>query len=411
MSTILVTDASRGSAVAFIRSLARAGHRIVAGDDHRISAGRWSRSTSSSFVYPDPMDDPDGAADALLRHIVAHRVDVVVPITDATTRIAESLRPRLPVGVVIAAAPVAAAAAAADKQRTVELAAELGIPVPLTRIVGSASEAAGAGDELGWPIVVKPMRSLAAAPDGTMSKFEVGYAFDDDDLDRKVESLGRGSPVLLQEFCGGAGVGLEVLADHGRVVRSFAHRRIHEVPVTGGASALRTSIPVDPVLLGHAERLMASLDWTGLAMVEFKEGASGSRLMEINGRPWGSLPLAVRSGVDFPADYVRMLTGGVGALAVEQHDHTIGTVARSLQLETVWIASVLRGPRRASAVHPWPRRRAALAAALRLFDPRVDDDIVSVRDPLASVAEVVATVRRVARKASVPGSTKGERHG
>lgn len=407
MSTVLVTDAGRGTAVAFVRSLARAGHEVVAGDMRRISAGRWSRSASSSFVYPNPYLEPAAAADAVLSQVVDRQVDVLVPITDATTRVAESLRARLPSGCLIATASARAAAVATDKDRTVELAVELGIPVPVTQVVESASDARGVAASFGWPIVVKPVSSLAERDDGTMRKYDVGYAFDVEDLERKIWSLGRGSPVLLQEFCGGDGIGVEVLADRGRVIRAFSHRRIHEVPVTGGASSLRESVSMDPVLLDHTTRLIAALDWTGLAMVEFKSGTSGHRLMEINGRPWGSLPLAVRCGVDFPADYIRLLTRGDVPLGADQGSYPVGTMARNLQLEAVWIGSVLRGRRTASTVGSWPPRRAALASAARLFSPRIGDDVLSFRDPLASIAELLSMTVMLGGKMASIGRRSG----
>ncbi len=58
--------------------------------------------------------------------------------------------------------------------------------------------------------------------------------------------------------------------------------------------------------------LMAALRWTGVAMVEFKHDPATGRswLMEINGRFWGSIQLAIAAGVDFPWLYVRQaLTG------------------------------------------------------------------------------------------------------
>jgi predicted ATP-grasp superfamily ATP-dependent carboligase len=395
---VLVTDAGRGSAVAFIRSLARAGHVVIAGDTHRISPGRWSRSTSASFRYPDPYADPDGAAESIRAQVVEHRVDVLLPMTDATLRVAASLGARLPATCRIGTPPGEAASIAADKQRTVDLAAKLGVPVPATVVVRSPAEARSAAGSLGWPVVVKPVSSLGSDIDGALRKFEVGYGFDEDDLERKVRDLGGGREVLLQERCAGEGVGVEVLVDRGRVLRSFSHRRIHEVPVTGGASALRESIAVDPELLDYTERLMGELRWTGLAMVEFKSGTSGYRLMEINGRPWGSLPLAVRAGVDFPAEYVRLLLGDHTEVAVEPSAYSLGTVARNLQLEIVWIASVLRGPA-SGAVDGWPPRRVALASILRLFSPRVGDDILSLRDPLPGVAEVLSLLAKLIRKA------------
>ena len=63
--------------------------------------------------------------------------------------------------------------------------------------------------------------------------------------------------------------------------------------MTGGASSYRESVALDARLLEDSVRLLQALRWTGLAMVEFKVGADGYHLMEINGRVWGSLPLAV----------------------------------------------------------------------------------------------------------------------
>ena len=51
--------------------------------------------------------------------------------------------------------------------------------------------------------------------------------------------------------------------------------------------------------------------WQGVAMVEFKRDAKTGTpyLMEINGRFWGSLQLAVDAGVDFPALVVAAALG------------------------------------------------------------------------------------------------------
>ena len=50
-----------------------------------------------------------------------------------------------------------------------------------------------------------------------------------------------------------------------------------------------------------AHRILESVGWHGVAMVEFKVTAEGTPyLIEVNGRFWGSLQLAIDSGVDFP---------------------------------------------------------------------------------------------------------------
>ena len=81
----------------------------------------------------------------------------------------------------------------------------------------------------------------------------------------------------------------------------FTHQRIREYPISGGPSTLRESI-ADPLVEKMAEKILRALDWFGVAMVEFRYDPRDGlpKLMEINPRFWGSLPLAVYAGVDFP---------------------------------------------------------------------------------------------------------------
>jgi predicted ATP-grasp superfamily ATP-dependent carboligase len=87
----------------------------------------------------------------------------------------------------------------------------------------------------------------------------------------------------------------------------FQHRRLREKPATGGISVYCESMAVTPQLGDYATRLLRDMNWEGPAMVEFKWDSSNQRatLIEVNGRFWGSLPLALHAGVDFPAEYLR----------------------------------------------------------------------------------------------------------
>ena len=181
----------------------------------------------------------------------------------------------------------------------------------------------------------------------------------------------------------------------------FQHRRLHEVPITGGASALRESVPVDPTLLDYSVRLLRELAWTGLAMVEFRVGPAGPMLMEINGRVWGSLPLAVKSGVDFPAKLVQLHLGpevfGPGG-HVNGGTPRIGVRSRNIGLELVWIASVLRKDRRYPFL-PAPSRADGVRAALRLPHPADGFDVLERDDLRPGLAELAGVAGRLTRKA------------
>jgi predicted ATP-grasp superfamily ATP-dependent carboligase len=118
-------------------------------------------------------------------------------------------------------------------------------------------------------------------------------------------------PVLLQQQINGFGLGVSVLLWESDLIAAFAHRRIREKPPSGGVSVLRESIPLDGRLLSQSLALLRNFKWKGVAMVEYKiDGDSGiPYLMEINGRFWGSLQLAIDAGVDFPNLLVQLALG------------------------------------------------------------------------------------------------------
>lgn len=393
MTRVLVSDARRGSALAFIRSLGRRGDHVVAADGMRPSAGLRSRWARGRVTYPSPAESPAATGDALVEAAHRHRIDLVIPITDEVILALRDRLADLPAGCQVALPDARAAALASDKRATMDLAASLGVPVPKSLAADTPDTIRAAARELGYPVVLKPVTSRIRPPDGGVRRYAVTYALDADDLERAIDRLGDVG-VLVQRYWPGDGQGVELLVDHGRTLAAFQHRRLREVPVTGGASSLRESMALDPVLLDHASRLLAAMAFHGLAMVEFRVGPDGPVLMEVNGRVWGSLPLAVAAGMDFPARLVDLYAGRPSS---PDTGYTVGVRARNLELDIVWIGSVLRGAR-GPAIAPFPPRRAALRAVADLVDPRIHDDILSLRDPLPGAAELIRIAQTVGSK-------------
>jgi predicted ATP-grasp superfamily ATP-dependent carboligase len=152
------------------------------------------------------------------------------------------------------------------------------------------------------PVVIKPARSVASE-DGHGIKCSVAHAATFAQLQEKLAALPDAAfPVLVQQRIVGPGVGVFALMWDARVRALFAHRRIREKPPAGGVSVYSESLAADPRLVDRAVELLRAFDWQGVAMVEFKyDQATGMPyLMEVNGRFWGSLQLAIDAGVDFP---------------------------------------------------------------------------------------------------------------
>jgi predicted ATP-grasp superfamily ATP-dependent carboligase len=396
--TILVTDAGRGSAIAIIRSLGRRGWRVIAADSDPRSPGFRSRYAAERLCYPPPETAPRDLVATLLRVARDRQVDLIIPVTDAVILPLSESRAEFEAVCAVAMPDAAALEVVTNKLKTLELAERLGVPTPRTALVNTVQEAAERGPALGWPVVLKPQNSRLYREHAAIEAFTVCYAENPQRLAEQMARFEGRCAVLLQEYYRGSGQGVELLMHQGRPLAAFQHKRLREVPVNGGASAFRESVPLDPQLYRHAVRLMEALNWTGLAMVEFKVGAEGPKLMEINGRVWGSLPLAVRSGMDFPSRLAELfLYGSPGSTSGPDTNYVVGVRARNLELDVIWIASVLRGKRR----YPFltmPSRRQGIAALFGLLNPKNKFDILSLEDMRPGLAEIVKIIGKFGTK-------------
>lgn len=393
-STILVTDSGLGSAVSIIRSLGKKGYRVISGSASYGSPGVWSCHSQEQVVYPSPITDPEGYIDALEQAVKDYNVDLILPVTDAAILPLSAARDRFDGLCRLALPEQQALEQVTSKDKTLELAQSLNIPVPQSCLVETVAEALQKAQSFQWPIVLKPRASLIQDNQTETKHFEVRYAGDDVELEKYMREFEGYCPVLLQEYCPGTGFGVELLTCEGRPLAAFQHKRLREVPVTGGASSLRESVPLNETLFDYACQLMKALNWTGLAMVEFKVNGDDIHLMEINGRVWGSLPLAIHAGMDFPARLVEMLLNGPPKdnQSIDT-DYKSGVRSRNTTQDLLWIASVLRGKQKYSAL-PIPARKEAIKAILSFFHPKIKYDIADIKDPLPGLAFVPGTIRK-----------------
>lgn len=195
-----------------------------------------------------------------------------------------------------------------NKEQTYAAASRAGLHVPQTRQVSSMDQAEAASRELRFPVVLKwanphdVMRRLSAAG---LQLEKAHYCYTPDELLsylRPYEAVGLYP--LVQEYCAGYGLGQFILMKDRQAHYMFQHQRVHEWPPEGGFSSLCVSVGLDrhDKLMRQSVALLQELDWEGIAMVEYRhDPATGeSALMEINGRFWGSLPLAWHAGASFP---------------------------------------------------------------------------------------------------------------
>lgn len=300
---ILVTDGDNRAALAITRSLGKKGHTVIVGNHKHPTLASSSKYCKSRVIYPNPNDSPDAFIAQLTEIITRNKIDVILPVSDVTTIPVCDNKEKLEQYCKVPFSSSQSVNLAANKGQLFRLAVDLGVAIPRSFWLEHGADPSSFLQKLSFPIVVKPSKSRIRTKNSWIST-AVSYAYDREEFKRIINAAPLLSyPLLLQERITGPGVGVFVCYDRGKPLVFFSHRRIREKPPSGGVSVLRESIPVSPIAQDYSERLLSRLNWHGVAMVEFKvdERDNIPKLMEINGRFWGSLQLAIDAGVDFPA--------------------------------------------------------------------------------------------------------------
>ena len=382
---ILVLDGNQNQAVASARSLARAGHTVIAGESTSWSKASWSRACNSSLRYPSPAENVDAFVNSIASFVQQHPGTLVLPMTEATTLPVSAHRDFLiAAGARLVLPEHENLLRAFDKDETTRLAASLGIAVPATILITSDDEARDASKSLHYPVVLKPRASEELAASVLRTAGRPRYASNAGEFNDAYREIGsRSSATLVQEFVPGGGTGYFALMHHGELRAEFAHRRIRDVYPTGSGSAVRISVDPDPDIKRSSLDVLSALRWHGVAMVEYrKQPGSPPVFMEVNGRFWHSLPLACYAGADFPALLAQMAEHG----DVEPNfSYRRGVRCRWLAGDARHLIEVWKGPPSGYPGHH-PRRLGTLIEVLTPV-PGTYHDLFQWRDPLPELAD------------------------
>ena len=385
---VVVLDGEQRSALAVVRSLGRGGYPVHVGSSVRGALAAGSRFCTSEVLLPDPGRESSAFVAAVARLVKERQARVVLPVTD--TSILAVLEHRgLFAGARVPMADLERFLLASDKEATLQIAARLGIAVPPQWMLGEPGCPVPDIPHEQFPVVLKPSRSVAIEG-GRRIKQGVSYAASPGDLASQLDRLSAAAfPLLVQARIVGPGIGIFLLRWEGTVRAVFAHRRIREFPPSGGVSVLATSIEAPASLVRKAEALLAALEWSGVAMVEFKQEARTGRhyLMEVNPRFWGSLQLAIDAGVDFPR-YLVQLALGEPIVPVTQWQ--VGVTSRWGWGEIDHLLARLRHSRRAQLPPEAPGILRVILEAVPVWRPRQRGSVFRLTDPKPFLRETVA---------------------
>jgi protein-tyrosine-phosphatase/predicted ATP-grasp superfamily ATP-dependent carboligase len=377
-----------------IRSLGRAGIEVHVAWFEEHSPALRSRYVARTHripaYHPGRTEWKDGLS-ALMRR---ERYDLVIPCDDQRGLPLAAHRGELEQWGPIALAPAEALEALGDKLKTTALARSLGIPVPREAIVSERSDLTTLRDEFVTPLILKPPASYTLADVGVRRTVQRAESWAAADL--LLEHMLADGPVAVQELCPGVGIGVALLARDGVALLAFQHVRLHE-PLRGGGSSYRRGVPLSTGLYEAAVQVLAAHRYTGVAMVEFKRDPATGRwvLLEVNARFWGSLPLALASGADFPLALFQLHVEGRTEFA---DGYRVGLCARNLRADAKWHLENLRADRSDPTLNsrPWPTVVTETCSSVLTGRERIDT--LTLDDPSPGVGEARQVARQVARR-------------
>ena len=388
---ILVTDGEQRATLALVRSLGRAGYQVYVCSARGRSLAGASRYARAQAAVAEALADPTRFVADVGTLVRRWNVGVLLPMTEPSLLALLPARERFN-GVMMPFADAATFRRISDKAFVLACAPRFGIAVPEQHILASYQDrAALPQDALRFPVVVKPARSVGeTATGGRRTKLSVRHAANWQELEVRLKGLDRAAyPLLLQQRVVGPGIGIFLLLWEGETIALFSHRRIREKPPSGGVSVYRESIPAEPALVDRSRALLKHFGWTGVAMIEYKiDAATGTPyLMEINGRFWGSLQLAIDAGVDFPRLLLAAAEGQTPAPVVRYRS---GVRSRWWWGDVDHLLARLRHSAEELALPPDAATRwQTVRDFLKLWRPGDRNEVLRVADPLPFVRETV----------------------
>ncbi|OHB36386.1 MAG: hypothetical protein A2099_06805 [Planctomycetes bacterium GWF2_39_10] len=373
MGRVLILDGMWNKSLAAVRSFGRKGFYVTAGERTRLAAAIFSKYCSRRWIYSSPVISPVDFLKDLEAELKEGKYDVIFPmefstqvlLTDTANRQRIERYTRLPF------ADVNIARKVHDKAFIMQYARERGFGIPTTFVVNDIEQLAAIAKETAYPVLIKPRNSSGSRG--------IVYVKEKEELLTLYLKVHKEYPFpIIQEYIpdGGEVYGVGLLFNFQSEIRaSFVYKRLRSHPVRGGPSTLRESVKREDVR-EIAGSLMKSFQWTGIAHVEFKIDPRDRKpkLLEVNPRFWGSLQLAVESGIDFPFLLFKLaMEGDIGPVM----DYNVGVRCRWLIPGD--LLHFIKNPER-------------LRLKPSFFDFKIKDDILSLSDPMPVIGRLASVL-------------------
>ncbi len=379
MNRVLVLDGNARAAITIIRSLGRSGVKVDVGAEYRAYS-TYSRYCCEFIKYPSPLKEKEKFLSFILQIIKMKKYNAIIPVDDETTDIMSELNNNSTEEIPVCLPFLDNYLTARSKIETINLAKRLNIPhpvsIPTTEFNNDTENLVQKTLELLiLPVILKPEYESGSRG--------IYFIKNVDELKKTIPIfIDKYKKGLIQEYIPyGGSYGVEMLYNKGELKAKFTHKRIREYPVHGGPSTCRESVRFLEIE-SYSKVLLDSLNWNGVAMVEFRIDARNGvpRLMEINPRFWGSLAMAYHAGVDFPKLFLELI---VNKKCDEIFNDKLGIQTRWLLWgDVLWLLSR-------------KRKKMSKEELYNFFSFRIHDDIIDRDDLKPVLGTIIDSFRMV----------------
>lgn len=391
MMRVLVTDGHFRKTLAAVRTLGQKGVEVTVGERTCLNTSFFSKYCAKRLIYPSPRQTPSQFIEFFLKEIKKNHYDCLFPMEEETLLLLVKYHSEISKYTYLISPDLKKIEFVRDKKNLMAFAEKIGIPAPRTFYVAPSRPLGGGGeggsasflvqgrgmeqlssslDSIPLPAVIKPRISSGS--------FGIVYVRKREDLIPSYQSVHERFPFpIVQEWIpdGGGIYGFSALFDEASNVKAaFVHKKLRMYPIQGGPSTLAEGVE-HPQIMEMGLSLLKSLNWAGVGMAEFKVDPRDGipKLMEINPRFWGSLQLAIDSGVDFPYLMLRM--------AKRESFEPILQYAVGKRFRWLLLGDILHFLNNPNRFHLRP-------SFFHFFDPDTSYDIISKDDPLPFLGSV-----------------------
>lgn len=396
MSDVLLTYGWVRSSYGALRNLKKHDLEVVVSDSSSIGMCQFSRFSSGFNKYTSHYEDENKFISDVLDICLSKEIKLILPSHNETEIIARH-KHKFSSNLVAMIPEESHCKMFNNKSNAYDYVSKIGIPVPYRIKYSDPNQIA---QSLKGKGVKKTVIKLLT---GNSSK-GVFYGENPEHTQRLVKRLIEKYELVpsrhpqIEEYIKGEGYGCSVLYSKGKFITHFTHRRLRDKIETGGTSTFREAAIHEGIEVA-TKTIFDSLGWNGLAMCEFKVCPDTGRFwfIEINPRMWGSIPLAIESGVQFP--YLAWLCATKGANnAIDYH--------ASCKINLNWKARWLLGD---IFVVLGKMLRLELKEAWRILNEEKADSIDDFYwdDPFVFLGEILAYLKTTISKRSINPSEKG----